>query len=641
MRFRQHQDDARRATRRLLWLFILTVTLTVLAVNVALALAWGLGSGMLFGYPRWFFETNTAVALGFILGGGWLETLRLREGGAHVATLVGGREILRPANLTEQRFRNVVDEMAIASGLKTPRIFVLDREDAINAFAAGWEQQDSVVAVTRGALERLTRDELQGVVAHEFSHILHGDTRLNMRLIGYVYGLQLIFNYGRAQFDVTDAHNRRGIGVVPGLALMAAGSAGWLAGRLLKAAVSRQREFLADASAIQYTRQPTGIGNALRKISGQVQAGDAAVQNANAELVSHLMLSSTIFERGGWLATHPPLTDRLARIFGRPTSPLPATVLPTEADGPDARDEGLVFFTTNAAPIASMSSVTPQAPASEKPAAGHRASVPGHPGPVASDVLQPLLGYAMPDDLMPAVLAFLVRSDSTSEMAAWREAVVVTPARESVLQTVWALPPAERLPWMERLLTRCEALSPGDKSALRRHAHRIVAADRAVTAAELLSCLLIDQLLGLQPVILTREVRRLSLQEAATAIQTFTALLATQLAPGTSPEQRIAWAEAVRVQLTLPHAQPHGRADLASIGHALRPLQELSAVVRPALMKAWVQHATTTAHGLTPALADALRMLCLLIDTPLPPALLAWYGDRLPSTHPIPQENSA
>ncbi len=641
MRFRQHQDDARRATRRLLWLFILTVTLTVLAVNVALALAWGLGSGMLFGYPRWFFETNTAVALGFILGGGWLETLRLREGGAHVATLVGGREILRPANLTEQRFRNVVDEMAIASGLKTPRIFVLDREDAINAFAAGWEQQDSVVAVTRGALERLTRDELQGVVAHEFSHILHGDTRLNMRLIGYVYGLQLIFNYGRAQFDATDAHHRRSIGVVPGLALMAAGSAGWLAGRLLKAAVSRQREFLADASAIQYTRQPTGIGNALRKISGQVQAGHAAVKNANAELVSHLMLSSTIFERGGWLATHPPLADRLARIFGRPTSPLSATVLPTEADGPAARDEGVVFFTANAAPIPFVASVPLAAPADEKPAAAHCASVPGHPGPVAADVLQPLLGFAMPQDLMSAVLAFLVRSDSVEEMEVWREAVVMSPAREAVLQAIWVLPATQRLPWMERLLTRCEALAPADKSALRRKAHRIVAADRAVTAGELLTCLLIDQLLGLQPVILTREVRRLSLQEAAAAVQTFTALLATQLAPGTSPELRIAWTEAIRLQLTLPHATPHGRTDLASIGHALRPLQELSAVVRPALMKAWVQHASTVAHGLTPELADALRMLCLLIDTPLPPALLAWYGDRPPSTHPIPQENSA
>ena len=177
MRFRQHQDDAQRATRRLLWLFILTVTLTVLAVNAALALAWAFGSGMLFGFPRWFFETNTAVALAFILGGGAMETMRLREGGARVATMVGGRELLRPADAQERRFRNVVDEMAIASGLKPPRIFVLDREDAINAFAAGWEQQDSVVAVTRGALERLTRDELQGVVAHEFSHILHGDTR--------------------------------------------------------------------------------------------------------------------------------------------------------------------------------------------------------------------------------------------------------------------------------------------------------------------------------------------------------------------------------------------------------------------------------------------------------------------------------
>lgn len=311
MRFRQHQDDARQATRRLLWLFILTVFLTVLAVNAALALAWWMATGNLFGYPNWFFETNTAVALGFILGGGWLETLRLRQGGAHVATMVGGREVLSPANLGEKRLRNVVDEMAIASGLKPPRIFVLDREDAINAFAAGWEQHDSVVAVTRGALERLTRDELQGVVAHEFSHILHGDTRLNMRLIGYVYGLQLIFNYGRSLFNMTDAHNRRSFSVVPGLALMAAGSAGWLAGRMLKAAVSRQREFLADASAIQYTRQPSGIGNALRKIAGAGGCGRrlGARRERRSGVAPHAVVHHLCRRR---LAGHPPAAGRPA-----------------------------------------------------------------------------------------------------------------------------------------------------------------------------------------------------------------------------------------------------------------------------------------------------------------------------------------
>ena len=623
MRFRQHQDDARQATRRLLWLFILTVTLTVLAVNAALALAWGFATGNLFGYPRWFFETNTGVALGFILGGGWLETLRLRQGGAHVATMVGGREILSPANLTEQRFRNVVDEMAIASGLKPPRLFVLDREDAINAFAAGWEQQDSVVAVTRGALERLTRDELQGVVAHEFSHILHGDTRLNMRLIGYVYGLQLIFNYGRSMFDMTDAHNRRSFSMVPGLALMAAGSAGWLAGRLLKAAVSRQREFLADASAIQYTRQPTGIGNALRKIASQVEAGAGAVRNANAEVVSHLMLSSTIFEHGGWLATHPPLSERLARIFGRPTAPLPADVLPQEGlEAAPERDDGIAFV------------APPRVPAAERPPATAAQSTPVAPAGTTETAEQPadaaqparlqaLLGLAMPEDLTAAALAFLVRRDSTSEHSAWQAAVPSTPAREATLQSVWQLPPNARLPWLERLLTRCEAMEPKDKLALRRRAHRIVAADQQVTAGELLTCLLIDHLLGLSPVVLTREVQRRSLGDVAPAVKTFTAVLAALL----EPPQRQTWTLAVCQALELDGTLPSPRADLTSMTASLQQLNELSAMARPALMKVWVQQGTAGGQALRADFADALRTLCLLIDTPLPPALVAWYGE--------------
>ncbi len=641
MRFRQHQDDAQRATRRLLWLFILTVTLTVLAVNAALALAWAIGSGMLFGFPRWFFETNTAVALAFILGGGAMETMRLREGGARVATMVGGRELLHPANPREQRFRNVVDEMAIASGLKPPRVFVLDREDAINAFAAGWEQQDSVVAVTHGALERLTRDELQGVVAHEFSHILHGDTRLNMRLIGYVYGLQMIFNYGRAQFEATDANHRRSLGVVPGLALMAAGSAGWLAGRLLKAAVSRQREFLADASAIQYTRQPGGIGNALRKIASQVAGGSATLHHANAEVVSHLMLSSTIFQGGGWLATHPPLAERLARIFGRRMPALAADALPREAmvASGTVPDRGLDFVVPLAGPVApdairGAGAASGVAPATAACATAANTDAPGPPRPM-TDAAQPqllsaLLGYSMPEDLAAAVLSFLVRRDSAPELGAWQAAVPSGPARDAVRQSVWQLPEQARLPWLERLLTRCAAIEPSEKAALRGHAHAIVAANRQVTPIELLTCLLIDHLLGLTPVVLTREVQRRTLADLGASAQTFTALLAGMV----DTPQRQAWADAVTNQLGLADTLPRGPFDLASVTQALRQLHGLSAMARPVLVKAWVQHATAGGRTLGAELADALRILCLLIDTPLPPALVAWYGQaaREPGT---------
>ena len=285
MRFRQHQDQARSATRRLLLLFVLTVVSTVAVLNGVLALLWTLQVGGVFGFPRWFFETNTVVATAFILGGSWLESVQLRKGGSHVAQMVGGHELLVPADALQRRLRNIVEEIAIASGLRPPRIFLLPRDDSINAFAAGWEQQDSVVAVTQGALERLSRDELQGVVAHEFSHILNGDARLNMRLIGHVWGLQLLFMLGRDLFDMTDARGRRSVFVLLGLGLMGVGSIGWLAGRLLKAAVSRQREFLADAAAVQFTRLPGGIGGALRKIAGQHAPEAPRVKSSRAEAI--------------------------------------------------------------------------------------------------------------------------------------------------------------------------------------------------------------------------------------------------------------------------------------------------------------------------------------------------------------------
>ena len=332
MRFRQQQEQARTATGGLLALFALTVLFTVVGVNLALALAWRLQFGWLAGYPLGFFEVNTAVTLGFVLGGAWLESVRLRDGGAHVATLIGGHEVATSGNPGERRLRNVVDEMAIATGLKSPRVFVLDREQAINALAAGWEPQDSVIAVTRGALDRLTRAELQGVVAHEFAHILNGDTRLNMRLIGMVFGLQMVSNLGRMMMEPGD-DGRRGPAALIGLALVAAGSIGWLAGRLLKAGVSRQREYLADAYAVQFTREPTGIGDALRKIDTQLRRGER-LQHVNAEVVSHLLLSSDTLLKAGALATHPSIAERLRRIFGHSMDPLPDDVLAVTQDKP-------------------------------------------------------------------------------------------------------------------------------------------------------------------------------------------------------------------------------------------------------------------------------------------------------------------
>jgi len=280
MDFFEQQASAHRQTRRLIFLFVLAVMVIVIAVNAALALIWIGMSGMHFSiahthtYPKGFFATNTIVTLGFIVGGTFIEMFNLRDGGDAVARMAGGRP-LAPASgqLHERRLLNVVEEMALASGIACPKVYVLDRETSINAFAAGYNPNEAVIAVTQGALDRLTRDELQGVIAHEFSHILNGDMRMNVRLIGVLFGIQMLANLGQHLIDFgarswsMRGRNDKGppaqwIVLAVGMALFAIGYIGIFFGRLIKSAVSRQREFLADASAVQFTRNPQGIGDA-------------------------------------------------------------------------------------------------------------------------------------------------------------------------------------------------------------------------------------------------------------------------------------------------------------------------------------------------------------------------------------------
>ncbi len=630
MRFRQHQDQARSATRRLLLLFLLTLVLTLVAVNAVLALLWSLQTGNLFGYPRWFFKTNSVVAAGFILGGSWLESLQLRKGGAHVAAMVGGRELLTPRDGYEQRLRNVVQEMAIASGLKPPRIFTLPRDDGINAFAAGWEQHDSVIAVTRGALERLDRDELQGVVAHEFSHILHGDARLNMRLIGHVWGLQLVYMLGRDLSDARDARGRRGLLVLVGLGLMAVGSIGWLAGRLLKAAVSRQREFLADASAVQFTRQPSGIGGALRKIAGEVGDGRSDMHSARAEVISHMLLSSHIFAGAGALATHPPLDERIRRIYGRPMRPLPSAVMAVAAGISESqRGLPLNFDTGQAAtPRASGSAGL----ASSFSAATHATAVQSLAPAPAPPAAPPHDGLTVdwPDDLAAGTLAFLVPHAGRDEQDQWRAqwTRLSTPRQDALLAQAWQLPAALRQGAFEQRLTRCAALPMAQRLTLRRQARQIVRADGRLEASEIWHCLLLDHVLELRPQSIVQEPHCLALASCAAAIVRVSQVLAWQrfdgLPGGTDLMDQ--WHAAMRGALELPAVSLSSNAvSLSGIAIATRQLADVSRMHRPRLMKTWCALAERDPGDAPQNLWDALRTLCILIDTPMPPQLQAQF----------------
>ena len=294
----------------------------VIAVNGALALTWRLVSPGFDGYPAWFFTVNTAVTLLFVLGGWWLEKSALQAGGAALARQAGAREAWPASREAEHRLCNSVSELAIAASMKAPKAMVLPRVDSINAFAAGWNKTDAILAAPQGALDRLSRDELQGLLAHEFSHLREGDTRLNMRLAGMVYGLEMVFNLGQRMCELDDDDNRSFLALL-GFAIMTTGSMGWLAGRAPtapKAAVARQREFLADARAVQFTRSPEGLGGVLRKVAsehaGARQRQGGMVRHLNPAVRHMLLVSADAQTR--WFACHPPLAERIHRIYGRP-----------------------------------------------------------------------------------------------------------------------------------------------------------------------------------------------------------------------------------------------------------------------------------------------------------------------------------
>ena len=324
MNFFAAQDDARRRTKWLVLYFVLAIIGVILSVYGIVYFAMLYTGATVNPWMPGVF-VGTALSTGGVMGTGSLfKTMQLNAGGSVVAKDLGARQVdPYTSDIDERRLVNVVEEMAIASGVPVPGIWLMDDELAINAFAAGTEPGNAVVAVTRGCLQRLSRSELQGVVAHEFSHILNGDMRLNMRLMGLLFGVLMISMIGRMMFQAlrfmrvrSSGSKNNGMGVVvvivlAGVALMIVGSIGVFFGRLIQAAISRQREYLADASAVQFTRDPEGIAGALKKIGGQ--HGGGAINAAKAAEASHLFFADGgMFSYG--LATHPPLDVRIKAI---------------------------------------------------------------------------------------------------------------------------------------------------------------------------------------------------------------------------------------------------------------------------------------------------------------------------------------
>ncbi len=456
------------------------VYLTLLLMSGLIAPGMGTPAGLF--HPELL--AGVAVGMLFLIGTGTLvRTLQLRRGGPAVAALLGGREIEpTTSDPAERRLFNIVEEMSLASGTPVPAVFVLDRETAINAFAAGHTIHDAAVAVTRGTLDRLSRDELQGVIAHEFSHILSGDMRLNLRLAGLLFGILLLTVVGRGVLRGSYFTGRGGGGrrkgggqiALLGFVLILLGYLGVFFGRLIQAAVSRQREFLADAAAVQFTRNPDGIAGALRKIGGVAEGSE--IQDHHAQEVGHLFFADGL-KRGfaGMLATHPPLDERVRRILGGDA----AVARDTAAGAPAGMRGGGGPMTAAHAGFAPVASIG-------NPAAEHLT----YARRLLSD-LPPELREATrdPEDALALTLGLLLPGDAAaearrSEIVAQELGPELAKRVEHLARTATLLGPEGRLPLLDLCLPALRRLAPERSRRLRAVSSRLIRADGRVAAFE-------------------------------------------------------------------------------------------------------------------------------------------------------------
>jgi Zn-dependent protease with chaperone function len=637
MNFFEHQAAARRRSARLVLLFALAVLGIVLAVDLVVLLAVG---GLGDAEPDIVAGSLACATLTtvFVIGlGSVYRIASLREGGDAVALQLGA--IAVPEHTTDfnlRRLRNVVEEMAIASGVPVPRLYVLERESAINAFAAGYSPSDAIVAVTRGALDRLNRDELQGVIAHEFSHILNGDMRLNIRLLGVLFGILMISLIGRKILEHGRlADDSKGALAVFAAALVAIviGSIGLFFGRMIKAGVSRSRERLADASAVQFTRQASGLAGALKKIGG-VGEGSRLAQRSQAEEVSHMLFGDGV-GFSSWFATHPPLLDRIRALEpGFNDEKLARLAREWAAQPPSGLDED-----------AMLGLAEPGAPP-PLPSAHQRMGV--APEQVAAQVAHPgaddyrradAIAARMPaavralaaqrDAVIPLVLALLVdeRSDiaqrQSGEISARLGAAVSLEVRRLHQEHVRALHPSLRLPLAAMAFPVLRLRPRPDLELFLDAANAMVYADAQVSLFEycLARLLTVHVRESLDPSRYASFGRN-RLDAVRGEVATLLAVVA-QYGHADEPSARRAYLAGLHRVLpreTAPYApRVHG---VLALDDAWAPLDALDPLAKQALVEA-----VTVAIGhdgrMAVSEAELLRTICGVLHCPLPPMLAA------------------
>jgi Zn-dependent protease with chaperone function len=649
MDFFEHQDKARRKTHVLIVYFSIAVALIILAVYVVFA------GFLLYVNERrsggettlWFpqvFAAVTGGTLAIVTGGSIFKFIELARGGEVVARSLGGRPVLaNTRDLAERVLLNVVEEMAIASGMPVPPVYLLDNEAAINAFAAGTSPQNAVIGVTRGAIEVLKRDELQGVIAHEFSHILNGDMRLNLRLIGILNGILLIAMIGYLLMRTSSSSSgfsssgKKGGNPLPllGLGLFIVGYVGVFFGNLIKSAVSRQREFLADASAVQFTRLPDGIAGALKKIGGFKR--HSRLHSERAEEASHMFfgngVAAPLFDL---LATHPPLDERIRRIdptfdgeFGR-------------AEKVDYTAADLVDPNTLAARRATLAEVHAVAVAgaqtvgTESAATVEQVGVPrrGHiqyaaallsslPSDLVAESKDPLGAVAVVYALLLAERDADVRQRQLDYLAA--EADPKANAELSrVAPLVARTNPEDKLPLVSMVLPALHALSARQLEAFRRDAMHLIRADRQLSLFEY----------GVQRLVLKRLIPRLERRQPKVAQQSRFAPLAPAAGDLLSALAYCGTRDASQAEHAFGLASgklptggvvallPRDQCDLKSVDAALDQLVTLAPPMKRMVLEACAE--CIAADGrVTVEEGELLRIIADALDCPMPPLLPA------------------
>jgi Zn-dependent protease with chaperone function/tellurite resistance protein len=672
MNFFERQDRARKNTTKLVILFAAAVIGIVISVNaVVFAVVYASQSQTskeisdaydpLTGRVRSASERVTTTTVGEVLsqwpvfavvtGATLLVILvsslyriyMLSEGGPAVAFMVGGRPIYPEKHAKEKVLLNVVEEMSIASGAPMPHVFVLENERGINAFAAGLGSADATIAVTQGALDRLNRDELQGVIAHEFSHILNGDMRLNLKLIGLLHGILAIAMIGylalRSAGRGSGSRNGKGAAVIAiiGIALIIIGSLGELFGRLIQAAVSRQREYLADASAVQFTRNPSGLAGALKKLGGESMR--SRIDSPQAHELAHLFFGSAFsnsFSR--LMATHPPLVERIRAIDpsfdGRleridPVNEVSAFV------NPDGVAQGMGFAEQGVA-AARTPYVQGVRPLSESERRVHleveriSARV-GAPSPADLQFAQDLLA-AIPTALLDAAhdpfaaraVIYILLLNRQPNVRARQMELIRAEGEQSAIgavlrlqSSVESLGTEARLPLLNLSLSGLRAMSQDQLAKFMQCVQKLITIDREVTLIEWAMHRILRQSLGFVPPP-PQPPRFASLKAVADDVSTLLSALAWVNGDASRAEMayRAAWARLGVNEFVA--AQPVTRFE--SVEHAIEKLRACAPAIQRRVIEAFAvavsQDGTVTAEE-----GELLRAFAMALECPLPPVV--------------------